>query len=209
MRIFLVRHGNTFGPGDKVVWVGARTDLDLTPEGRAQAKAVGKALKFLGAAPGALYFGPLKRTVQSAEEINELFGLSPDRCHVCEELREIDYGTWEGRSNDDIRADHGSEAIDGWQKRNVWPDGFNWSPSLDRIKANWAGLIGRVIAGREAGDAVIVSSNGIFKLVAEELGIPKENAKMATGSISVLNVSETGVISVELWSQRPGQILPD
>lgn len=209
MRIFLVRHGNTFGPGDKVVWVGARTDLDLTPEGREQAAAVGKALEYLGAKPGALYFGPLKRTVQSAEEINARFGLTSGQRHVCEELREIDYGIWEGRSNDEIRADYGSEPIDGWQKRNVWPDGFDWSPSLDQIKANWAGLMERVVAGRDGGDAVVVSSNGIFKLVAEELGIPKENAKMATGSISVLNVSETGEISVEIWSRRPGQILPD
>ena len=209
MRIFLVRHGNTFAAGDKVVWVGARSDLDLTAEGRAQAEAVGKALVFLGAAPGALYFGPLKRTVQSAAAIAARFELSPEQSHICEELREIDYGLWEGRSNDEIRAEYGSEPIDGWQKRNVWPDGFDWSPSLEQIKANWADLLARIIAAGGGQDAVVVSSNGIFKLVAEALGIPKENAKMATGSISVLTVSEGGEIGVELWSQRPQAILPD
>jgi len=208
MRVFLVRHGNTFAAGDKVVWVGARTDLDLTPEGVTQAEAVGEALRFLGAKPGALYFGPLKRTVQSAWAIAPVFGLTPEQFHTCEELREIDYGIWEGRSNDEIRADYGSEAIDGWQKRNVWPDGFNWSPSLDRIKANWNGLMERIIDAGNGSDAIVVSSNGIFKLVAEALGIPKDEAKMATGSISVLGVSKAGEISVELWNKRPGVILP-
>ncbi len=30
MLLLLARHGNTFNKGDKVVWVGAQTDLPLT-----------------------------------------------------------------------------------------------------------------------------------------------------------------------------------
>ena len=41
MLLLLARHGNTFDKGDKVVWVGARTDLPLTAKGREQARALG------------------------------------------------------------------------------------------------------------------------------------------------------------------------
>ena len=44
MLLLLARHGNTFEPSDKVVWVGARTDLPLTSMGREQAAALGEGL---------------------------------------------------------------------------------------------------------------------------------------------------------------------
>ena len=44
MLLLLARHGNTFNKGDKIVWVGARTDLPLTAKGREQALALGQAL---------------------------------------------------------------------------------------------------------------------------------------------------------------------
>ena len=37
MRLILSRHGNTFSPGEKAVWVGRRSDLPLVEEGRRQA----------------------------------------------------------------------------------------------------------------------------------------------------------------------------
>ena len=38
VELLLVRHGNTFGPGDAVTWVGAREDLPLVESGEAQAR---------------------------------------------------------------------------------------------------------------------------------------------------------------------------
>ena len=50
MDILFARHGNTFGPGDKVVWVGRETDLPLVEKGLAQAEAAGQALVRAGLA---------------------------------------------------------------------------------------------------------------------------------------------------------------
>jgi len=41
-QLFIVRHGNTFDPGDTVTRVGARTDLPLSSSGRAQADALAR-----------------------------------------------------------------------------------------------------------------------------------------------------------------------
>ena len=40
-RFFIVRHGNTFGPGEVLRRVGARTDIPLVPSGEEQAQALG------------------------------------------------------------------------------------------------------------------------------------------------------------------------
>ena len=45
MLLLLARHGNTFEKGDKVVWVGARTDIPLTAKGRDQAAALAAGLQ--------------------------------------------------------------------------------------------------------------------------------------------------------------------
>ena len=43
MKLILARHGNTFGPQDKVTWVGSTNDLPLVEEGLAQAQRFGAA----------------------------------------------------------------------------------------------------------------------------------------------------------------------
>ena len=57
MRLILARHGNTFGPGDTPVWVGAREDLPLTDKGRVQSIQFGLALKEAGITPARIIAG--------------------------------------------------------------------------------------------------------------------------------------------------------
>ena len=66
MLLLLARHGNTFNKGDKVVWVGARTDLPLTAKGREQARALGQALMPFAPQIKRVISGPLLRTREHA-----------------------------------------------------------------------------------------------------------------------------------------------
>lgn len=203
MRLILARHGNTFGPGDAVVWVGARTDLPLVEKGRAQAEAIADGLIAAGRVPDRIWTGPLKRTAETATIVATRCGLSADAVTLAEELREIDYGTWEGRSNDEIRAEVGDEPIDGWQKNSVWPDGFGWRPSEPEILAAWNRLVVTVV-GTVPADAtvLIVSSNGIFRLVARALGLSPSDAKMNTGALAALEL-DGGGLRVLAWNLDP------
>ena len=98
-RILLARHGNTFGPGDTPVWVGAKEDLPLVESGEAQARALGEALAEAGLTPSRIICGPLKRTRRAAGVVAELTGYSGSET-IDERLKEIDYGSWGGKSND-------------------------------------------------------------------------------------------------------------
>jgi broad specificity phosphatase PhoE len=71
MLLLLARHGNTFDKGDKVVWVGASTDLPLTAKGREQAQALGQALTPYAGQIKRVISGPLLRTCDAAAIICE------------------------------------------------------------------------------------------------------------------------------------------
>ena len=206
MHLILVRHGNTFGPGDKVVWVGARTDLDLVEKGREQAAAVAAGLKTAGLKPSRIYAGPLKRTRQTAEIIAVDRGLDAGAIALSDDLREIDYGHWEARSNDEIRAEVGDQVIDDWQKRSIWPDGCGWQPGEAGVINGWKRLLVRIRKENE-GDSVVlvVSSNGIFRLVAKSLGLSPAQAKMNTGAVAHL-VGDGFGFSIKAWNVAPAEL---
>ena len=65
-RIILLRHGNTFAPGEEAVWVGARTDLALVEKGRWQAEEAGKQIHKAGLVVNSIVTGPLRRTTETA-----------------------------------------------------------------------------------------------------------------------------------------------
>lgn len=204
MRLILARHGNTFGPEDRVVWVGARSDLPLVGKGRAQAAAIGKALLSRGMVPTRIHAGPLQRTVQTAAIAAEAMGLCAAALTIAPELREIDYGCWEGRSNAEIRAAHGDRAIDGWQQDSRFPQGFGWSPPEGEIRAQWQAFLARLPLDRDE-TVLVVSSNGIYRVIAQGFGIPAAAAKMDTGALSVLHFSQDR-IAVACWNTAPGDL---
>ncbi|WP_370677890.1 histidine phosphatase family protein [Pleomorphomonas sp. PLEO] len=206
MHLILVRHGNTFGPADKVVWVGARTDLDLVEKGREQAAAVAAGLARAGLRPSRIYAGPLKRTRQTAEIISADHGLEASHIVLSDDLREIDYGSWEARSNEEIRAEVGDQVIDDWQKRSIWPEGCGWQPGEAGVITGWKRLLVR-IRKENADDSVVlvVSSNGIFRLIAKSLGLSAAAAKMNTGAVAHL-IGDGFGFSVKAWNVAPAEL---
>ena len=75
MDIICARHGNTFAPGERVVFVGANEDVPLVPSGEEQALRLGAALREARIAPAVVLCGPLQRTRRYAELVAEKLGL--------------------------------------------------------------------------------------------------------------------------------------
>jgi ribonuclease H / adenosylcobalamin/alpha-ribazole phosphatase len=97
-RLFLVRHGETLHnvAGIAQGW----NDSALSDNGRAQAERVAERLAALK--PTALYSSPLGRAKATAEVIAQATGLD---IVTLDDLREMNYGGWEGRSFLDVRRD--------------------------------------------------------------------------------------------------------
>lgn len=102
----LLRHGETPLSAEKrFAGIG---EIPLTDTGVMQARAAGKALE--GRSIDVIVSSPLKRTVQTAQEVAEIIG-APVRTE--EGFRETDFGDWEGYSFAEVGERWPTE-LDSW-----------------------------------------------------------------------------------------------
>jgi probable phosphoglycerate mutase len=213
MLLIIARHGNTFDPGDRVVWVGARTDLPLTSKGREQAALLGSGLEPVKARIKRIVSGPLKRTSEHAGIAARILGLETP-VEIDGRLREIDYGLWEGKTSEEIQALGGEAELKAWSERGAWPESPRWSPPEQAVGENVARL-SHEIASSFSGDdaALLVTSNGILKFFlklapgAFQEMANRQALKVATGNCCALSFEE-GVWQVAFWNRKPPQLFP-
>jgi probable phosphoglycerate mutase len=200
--VILARHGNTFETGQEAVWVGARTDLPLTSKGREQAAAIGEALRRAGLIPARTLAGPLKRTRETASLALETAGAPLAQIEIDEGLREIDYGDWEGKSSAAIRQAGGGPELDAWEHDGTWPAGANWPLSREIYLKNFSDII-RSVREANRSPTFIVSSNGLFRLLANSVAGRGFSGKMATGRLGLLRIEGDGAILLLGWNLVP------
>ncbi len=187
MQIVLVRHGET--EWSRSGQHTSRTDLPLLEEGRERAVALGPLLakwEF-----SLVLTSPLRR----ARETCELAGYG-DRAVVCEDLREWNYGEYEGLTTPQIR-----ERDPSW---NLWTDGCPGGEQPAEVGARADKVLERMSGA--AGDAVAFAHGHILRVVTArwlqmEVAAGSRFA-LETGSLSVLGFErETQVL--QLWSRTP------
>jgi probable phosphoglycerate mutase len=96
-RIFLVRHGATVLSAEDAF--AGETDVALSEEGRAQARAL--AARLAGEPMAAFYASPMSRTMDTARILAEPHGLE---VLPRDGLREISHGHWEGKKRAEVEA---------------------------------------------------------------------------------------------------------
>ncbi|KAH7020154.1 histidine phosphatase superfamily [Ilyonectria destructans] len=194
-RVFIVRHGET-------EWSlsgrhTGRTDIPLTANGEKRVKATGKALvgndRLIAPKKIAhIYVSPRKRAQRTFELLN--LGLEdplPWKAHgesegdglpcqakieITEDIREWDYGDYEGVTSPEIRKIRAEQGYEGtW---DIWRDGCPGGESpedvterLDRliqeIRDKWhKPVIGKSADSAANGDVVIVAHGHILRAFA-------------------------------------------
>jgi probable phosphoglycerate mutase len=149
-RIVLLRHGQTewSASGQHT----SRTDIPLTDRGRVLAEETAElGRRILRDRPPALVLtSPRARARTTAE----LAGLHADR--VDDRLVEWDYGSYEGLTTDQIRADQ-----PGW---SIWENGAPGGESPEQVGKRADDLIADITATLADGDVVLVG-HGHFSRV--------------------------------------------
>lgn len=189
MRAFVVRHGNTFAPGEAPRRIGARTDLPLVESGRAQARALAEHFAALGIRFGRVLTSPLARTRETAALLAPGLAAEPTTW-----LREIDHGPDENRTEAEVLARVGAQALDRWDTHAVPPSG--WIVDGDARLAAWRGFL----AASPPGDTLLVTSNGAARYLRLALGLTP--AKLRTGAYAEV-AGEPAVLVC--WDRRPGE----
>jgi broad specificity phosphatase PhoE len=179
-QIVLVRHGQT--EWSKAGKHTSRTDLPLIEEGRERARALRSELA--QSSFSVVLSSPLRR----ARETCELAGFG-DRAELDDDLREWDYGEYEGLTTPEIRAEN-----PGW---NLWQDGCPGGELPGEVAARADRVLARL---RDAGgDALVFAHGHILRVLAARwlaMG-PEAGARfaLAAGALSVLGYErETEVL---------------
>jgi broad specificity phosphatase PhoE len=147
LEVVLVRHGETewSRAGRHTGW----TDVPLTDVGRAQARALGDLLR------GRDFASVLTSPLQRAAETCRLAGYG-NSAEIIDELREWDYGAYEGRTTPDIRRD-----VPGW---TVWTHGVVGGESIEQVAGRADAVIDRV-RGVE-GDVALFAHGHVLRILA-------------------------------------------
>ncbi len=165
MRAIIVRHGDTFAPGESPRRIGARTDLPLVESGRSQARALAE--YFATIRFDRCLCSPLLRTRETAVIIAPYLDAEPT-----DWLREIDHGPDEGRYEDEVIARIGIEALAAWEREAVPPAG--WIIDAAARRKAWREFI------RTDATTLLITSNGAARFARIALGLPP--AKLRTGA---------------------------
>lgn len=185
-RVWLVRHGET--EWARLGRHTGRTDIPLTEQGRDQARALGRRL---GGRPfGLVLSSPLSRAAETARLVGHGdAALDPD-------LMEWDYGTLEGRTTAEIRAD-----IPGWTIwRGPWPGG----ETIDQVGRRADRIIGRIHDADTQGGTLVFAHGHLLRILAARwLGLPPGSGglfELGTATLSILG-SEREAPTIELWNE--------
>jgi broad specificity phosphatase PhoE len=186
-QIYLIRHGET-------AWSlsgqhTGRTDIPLTEHGEAQARNLGERLRSL--AFSQILVSPLQR----ARRTCELAGLAA-AARVLSQLREWDYGQYEGMTSAQIRAQHAD-----WEVfRDGCPGGESTTQVSERADAVVAEL--RAMQGR-----VAIFSHGHFlrSLAVRWIELPILHGRsfgLNAGALSLLGYEHQSLCepAIELWN---------
>ena len=186
-QLWLIRHGET-------EWSlsGAhtgRTDLPLIAKGKERAAALGR---YLAGRPFALV---LTSPLQRARETCRIAGYG-DAAQIEPNLSEWDYGTYEGRTTADIRAE-----VPDW---DLWTMGVPVGETIDQVAARARLVIERASAA--GGDAALFAHGHILRiLTACWLDLPPSAGRLFaldTATVSVLGYERESRV-IRHWNRCP------
>lgn len=196
----IVRHGNTFAPGEPPRRIGARTDLPLDPSGEAQARALGRFFAREGPPFNRVLVSPLRRARRTAELILEELG-TPIPIRHRAWLAEIDHGPDEDQPEDRVLARIGATALARWNEAMIAPCG--WTVDAPARLAAW-----RTLLATATGHVLLVTSSGAarFAIHADpslvEQAASLASPKLRTGAWGRIAVAD-GRARIEGWDRRP------
>jgi broad specificity phosphatase PhoE len=189
-KLFFVRHAAHDNVGSYLA--GRMEGVGLGPDGLAQAQRLGERMRRENFA--AIIASPRERTRQTALAISDAAGVGPVK--IADELDEIDFGRWNGRSFEELNTDP------DWREWNVnrgaasTPAGQTMAQVQERVVGftqRIANAASRAGAGRSV---VLVSHADVIKAaVCHFLGVPLANVdrfEISPASVTTLVVGEWG-----------------
>lgn len=185
LELWLIRHGET-------AWSlsGAhtsRTDIPLTDRGRERARKIQEYLH------GKTFSMVLTSPLERARETCRIAGYG-DAAQIDDDLREWNYGVYEGRTTKDIQKE-----IPGW---SVWTNPIIDGETLDQVAERANRVIAR--AATKGGQVALFAHAHILRILAacwiQSPPVMGSRLALATGAVSVLGF-EHQLRVITMWNR--------
>lgn len=188
LTLYFMRHGETLY--SQTGGFCGSLNPDLTDEGLQMAIAFGKAYSKCDWA--AVYVSPMKRTIATAKPLCDAIGLE---MQLRDGLREIEYGEWEGKTQDDVKTNDADRYIH-WMTEPAWnaPPG---GETAVQIAGRSEAVITEITQKHSDGNILVVSHKATIRimlcgLLGIDLGRYRDRIDMPAASLSVVEFGKYG-----------------
>ena len=186
MEVWVARHGET--EWSRELKHTGRTDVGLTPRGERQARALGVLLSEHA------FVRVLSSPLRRARDTARLAGFAEPE--VIDDLREFDYGEYEGLTTREIR-----EARPEW---DLWTDGCPGGETAEQVGVRMDRVLEEIV--EPDGDVLVFAHGHCLRILAAQwLGLDATEGSLFAldpGSLSILGHERERRV-LRLWN-RPG-----
>ena len=165
-------------------------DVPLSNRGVEQADKISRHLE--GTTLDAVYASPRRRAVATADVVAAKHGLEPV---IREALAEIDFGSFEGRTFDEIASSHPGAYAQWMSKPETirFPGGESFSDLRIRVISEMA----RIRREHEGGSVAVVTHSGVIRAVLADV------LRLNDGAIFRIDQSCGGITLIEWIGDEP------
>jgi broad specificity phosphatase PhoE len=198
LNLHLLRHGQTPFSRDNM-FCGAGLDPELTSEGTAMAEAF--AAHYRSSPWAAVYASPLRRTISTARPLCDAIGL---KMELRDDLKEIQYGRWEGQTTESVNRDFHDDYI-RWTADPAWNAPTGGEPAVAIARRTYS-VIEEIKQRFTDGNVLLVSHKATIRIIlCSLLGIDvgrfRYRFACPVGSVSVIEFTSEGPL-LEVLADR-------
>jgi probable phosphoglycerate mutase len=188
LTLCFLRHGET--TSSQTGGYCGTLDPDLTPAGHEMARDFAAAYRDLPWE--AVFCSPLKRAVATAQPLCEAVGLTPK---LRDELKEIAYGQWEGKTPDEVNREFHDEYV-CWLADPGWYPPTGGERGVD-IARRSSVVLDEIEQSLPSGNVLVVSHKAttrimLCSLLGIDVGRYRDRISLAVAALSIVEMTKQG-----------------
>ncbi|WP_319420835.1 histidine phosphatase family protein [Pleurocapsa sp. FMAR1] len=194
LNLYFLRHGETVA--SKTDEFCGSSDVELTSEGIVMAKDF--AVAYQSIPWKTIFCSPMRRTIATAKPLCDLLRME---MLLRRELKEIDFGEWEGKSQADVNRQFHDDYL-RWQSEPGWnaPPGGERAVDIARRSSK---VIEEIEQTYQSGNILIVSHKATIRimlcsLLGIDVGHYRDRLDMPVAAISLVELTAHGPLLKKL-----------
>ncbi|MCY7333202.1 MAG: histidine phosphatase family protein [Pseudanabaena sp. CAN_BIN31] len=188
LKLYLLRHGET--TYSRTGGYCGDLDAELTANGEKMAAAFASAHSDI--AWDAIFVSPMKRTIATATPLCEAIGVE---MQLCDGLRELRYGKWEGLTNEFVKENYSEDYL-RWLTEPAWNPPTRGETAV-QLASRASLAVARIQEKHPSGNVLIVSHKATIRvilcgLLGIDMGRYRDRIDVPAASLSVVQFGALG-----------------